>query len=78
MELSSVLSELQMTVQEISRLKPGDIIPIEPPETVTALVEDIPFMRGVLGNSDGHHAIKITEFMKGEQDRQLTIVQGVQ
>lgn len=77
-DLSSVLSEFQMTVQEISALKPGDIIPIEPPETVVAMVENIPFMRGVLGNSDGYYAIKITEFLAADRNRQLPTVQGVQ
>lgn len=77
-EMSSVLAELQMSVHDISRLKAGDIIPIDQPDTVLALVEDIPFLRGVFGNSDGRHAIKVTEIVAAAPSRQLTTLPGAQ
>lgn len=77
-EVSSVLAELQMSVHDISRLKAGDIIPIDQPDTVLALVEDIPFLRGVFGHSEGRHAIKVTEIVATAPSRQLTTLPGVQ
>lgn len=60
-ELSSILVEAQMTIADILRMRPGDIIPISMPEKVTIRAEDIPIFRGVLGISDDRMAIKVVE-----------------
>jgi flagellar motor switch protein FliM len=39
----------------------GDIIPIEMPDTVTVLIEDLPTFRAKLGKSRDNIALKITE-----------------
>lgn len=75
--LSGVLAERSMTVQDVARLRVGDIIPIEAPETVLALVEHVPFLRGVLGNADGRHAIKVTDILPAPS-RALTVIEGDQ
>ncbi|WP_019591423.1 flagellar motor switch protein FliM [Thioalkalivibrio sp. ALE20] len=59
-EISSVLTEAEVTVQELLDIKPGDIIPVDIPEEVTLKVEDIPLLRGKFGVSNGQNAIKIT------------------
>jgi flagellar motor switch protein FliM len=64
-ELSSVLAEFNLTVQELGSLKVGDVIPLDLPDTVTATVKNIPVLRGVFGNSAGRHAIKVTGFIPG-------------
>lgn len=74
-EMSSVLAELRLTVEELGRLKAGDIIPLELPDTVTATVEDIPVLRGVFGTSEGRHAIKVTGFPGIGPGRQMVTVQ---
>lgn len=60
-ELSSTLVEVELSLRELMQLKPGDVIPIELPETVTLRAEDIPIFRGTFGVSKGYNAIKITE-----------------
>ncbi len=77
-ELSSTLLETQLSVREISGLKAGDVIPVELPETVTAVVNDIPVLRGVFGMSDGRNAIKVTNLIKAPSNRQLMSITGVE
>ncbi|WP_018139228.1 MULTISPECIES: flagellar motor switch protein FliM [unclassified Thioalkalivibrio] len=60
-EVSSTLTETEVTVQELLDIQPGDIIPINLPETVTLRVEDIPLFRGKFGVSDGKNAIQVTD-----------------
>ncbi len=63
-ELSSDLTETQVSMREILNFKAGDIIPIELPELVTLRAEDIPVFRGQLGVHQGMNAIKIVESIK--------------
>ncbi|HEB99179.1 MAG TPA: flagellar motor switch protein FliM, partial [Thiotrichales bacterium] len=60
-EVSSTLTQVSITMGELMDLKPGDVIPIDMPETVTVRAEGIPVFRGRLGTSNGMRAIKITE-----------------
>lgn len=60
-ELSSVLTETTLSLQEILRLKVGDIIPVELPEQVLVRAEGIPVLRGRFGSSRGKNAIKVNE-----------------
>jgi len=63
-EISSVLTETTLTIEELLEVKPGSIIPIDLPETVILNVEDIPLFRGKFGVSNGINAIKILEQIK--------------
>ncbi len=65
-ELTSVLTETELTVRELMALKPGDVIPIDMPETVVLRSEDIPLFRGRFGVSNGSRAVKITERISQE------------
>ncbi|NKN33207.1 flagellar motor switch protein FliM [Marichromatium bheemlicum] len=67
-EIFSMLTEATLTVRELLDIRPGDIIPIELPETVVLNVEDIPTCRGRFGTSNGNNAIKITEFLQGNKE----------
>ena len=60
-EVSSTLTQVTLSMGELMDLKPGDVIPIDMPETVTVRAEGIPVFRGRLGTSNGMRAIKITE-----------------
>lgn len=63
-EISSVLTEATLTVQQLLDMRPGDIIPINLPESVVLNVEDIPLFRGKFGVANGSNAIKIAEYIK--------------
>lgn len=60
-EVSSMLTDTEVTVQELLDIQPGDVIPIDLPEVVTLKVEDIPLFRGKFGVSDGKNAIQVTD-----------------
>jgi flagellar motor switch protein FliM len=72
-ELESTLTETELTLRDIMNMKPGDIIPIEMPETVTLRAEGIPIFRGTLGIANDNMAIKIVKQVerpgKGRADR---------
>ncbi|MBB4124753.1 flagellar motor switch protein FliM [Xanthomonas translucens] len=58
--VSSVLAQKQMTLRELTRLKIGDVLPIELPKQVPLCVENIPVFTGEFGISRGQNAVKIT------------------
>jgi flagellar motor switch protein FliM len=55
----AVLAQAQVSLRELVRLSPGDIIPIEPPQQVTLFAGDVPLYRGRFGVSQGRNALKI-------------------
>lgn len=59
-ELSSALARRQISLRELSRLKVGDIIPIDLPGQVTLNVENMPLFTGEFGTHGGRNAIKVT------------------
>jgi len=58
--LKGKLLEKKIRLSELSRLKPGDIIPIEMPETLMVLANGIPTFRGKMGEANGNLAVKVT------------------
>ncbi len=63
-EVNSLLVEKIMSIRDIMRLKKGDVIPIEMPETVILKAEGIPVFEGKVGISDGNYAIQIIDKVK--------------
>ncbi len=59
-ELSSVLANRRMSLRELTRLKIGDILPIDMPREVPLCVEGIPVFTGEFGVANDRNAIKIT------------------
>jgi flagellar motor switch protein FliM len=59
LELRAVLAQAKISLGELVRLTPGDIIPIDPPQDVTLLVGDVPLHKGRFGVSQGRNALKI-------------------
>jgi flagellar motor switch protein FliM len=55
----AILAEAQISLRELVRLSPGDIIPIEAPQQVTLFAGDVPVYRGRFGISQGRNALKI-------------------
>ncbi|PLY15075.1 MAG: flagellar motor switch protein FliM [Sedimenticola sp.] len=63
-ELSSILTQTKISMKELSKLKAGDIIPIDFPETVQMTAADVPLFKGKLGTTKGKYAIKIDSWIK--------------
>lgn len=59
LETRAILAQAQISLGELVRLSPGDIIPIETPQQVTLLAGDVPVYRGRFGVSQGRNALKI-------------------
>jgi flagellar motor switch protein FliM len=59
LDTRAILAQAQISLRELVRLSPGDIIPIEPPQQVTLLAGDVPLYRGRFGVSQGRNALKI-------------------
>jgi flagellar motor switch protein FliM len=59
LETRAILAQAQISLGELVRLTPGDIIPIETPQYVTLLAGEIPLYSGRFGVSQGRNALKI-------------------
>ena len=59
--LSTHMMDVKLTLKDIMELKPGYIIPIEMPDHITVLIEDLPTFRAKLGRSRENVALKIIE-----------------
>ena len=59
-EARVILAQARVSLGELVRLVPGDIIPIDPPQQATLLAGDIPLYHGRFGVSQGRNALKIT------------------
>jgi flagellar motor switch protein FliM len=62
-ELSSTLTDVQMSVKQLAELKEGDIIPFDMPEEVDVDAADVPIFKAKLGVSDGNYALKINNWI---------------
>ncbi|GAA6185423.1 MULTISPECIES: flagellar motor switch protein FliM [Alteromonadaceae] len=59
--VSTHMLDVDISLQRLMDFEPGDIIPIEMPETITVLIEELPTFRAKLGRSRDNIAVKITE-----------------
>ena len=62
--LSCTLSHANLRLGDLLNLKGGDIIPINYPDKITIMAEDVPMFRGTYGVHKGNKAIKIKETIK--------------
>lgn len=60
-DLSTHMVDFDIPLREVMELKAGDILPIEMPEHITVLIEDLPTYRAKLGRSRENLALKIIE-----------------
>jgi flagellar motor switch protein FliM len=63
-DLTTRMMDVDLTLREVMELKAGDIIPIEIPEHITVLIEDLPTYRAKMGRSRDNVALKIVEKIK--------------
>ena len=59
--VSSVLASKRIDLRQLTRLKVGDILPIELPPQIPVCVENIPVFTGQFGLSHGRNAVKIVQ-----------------
>ena len=66
-QLKSTLTTTELTLRDIVKMKPGDVIGIEMPDTVLAKVEQVPVFRGKFGVSRGNCALKVVETLNHDK-----------
>lgn len=59
--VSSVLATRQIDLRQLTRLKVGDVLPIELPEDVPVCIEGIPVFSGKFGTANGCNVVKVTD-----------------
>jgi flagellar motor switch protein FliM len=59
LETRAILAQAEISLGDLVRMVPGDIIPIDAPQHATLLAGDVPLYRGRFGLSQGHNALKI-------------------
>jgi flagellar motor switch protein FliM len=62
-ELAVEFVKMPSTVGEVLHLKKGDVLPIELPERVTAMVERTPVMECGYGTSNGRYALRVEQML---------------
>lgn len=76
-EFTSRIVETEISLRELMELKPGDVIPVELPETVLAKVDDIPVFKGKLGTSRGNLAVKVADVIRSAPPSFQLAVRGL-
>jgi len=70
-DMSCLLGETQLSLNEIMTMKEGDIIPMEMPEKVLLRSGDVPILRGVYGEAHGNKAVKVTESISRPETKEM-------
>ncbi len=58
-ELYSALVEKTLSLHDILQMKPGDVIPVDIPEQVVVMIEDVPVFKGKFGVFNSNYAVKL-------------------
>ncbi len=73
--LGATLTEVAVTLRELMDMQPGDIIPVELPEVVSARVEGVPVLQGKFGVSRGNMALKVVESLASHSKSSAILLQ---
>ena len=66
-EIRAQLTTTTVSLGDILKMRAGDIIPVQIPEVITAVVDEVPLMECRYGQQGGQYAIKIERFITSEQ-----------
>ena len=67
-ELVANLSNTHLKVRDLVALKPGDVVPVEIPESVVATIDGVPMFGGRYGTLNGQYAIRVERILAGPRD----------
>jgi flagellar motor switch protein FliM len=62
-EVVAQLGSGKVSLRDILKLKPGDVIPINIPQHIEALVDNVPLMMCTYGQQNGQYALKLEKFI---------------
>jgi flagellar motor switch protein FliM len=66
--INCTLVETSLTLRELLHMAPGDVIPIDLPETVVVEAENTPVFRGRFGTHEGMRAVQIVDKIQTNPD----------
>jgi len=69
LELSSILTTVELTLGEVKNLDVGDILPISMPDEVIVSASGVPVMRCEYGAHDGKKALKVLSALKASEEK---------
>lgn len=72
-ELVAQLGESEITLGQILKLRAGDVIPINIPETLTVEVDKVAMMECRYGQQNGQYALKVDRFTATADQEQATM-----
>lgn len=75
-DLECDIARRDITLRDIIDLKAGDVIPIEMPENHILTANGVPMFRTTLGQSRGHLALKVNEFIDRSNAQNVSVVEG--
>lgn len=75
-ELVAHLARGKITLGEVARLKPGDVIPIQIPEKIIVEVDHTSLMECTYGQQNGRYALKIERFFAADTSADLASGEG--
>lgn len=67
-EIVAQLGTGKVSLREILKLKAGDVIPLNIPQRIEALVDNVPLMECTYGQQNGQYALKIERFIAASPD----------
>ncbi|AZZ90976.1 flagellar motor switch protein FliM [Hahella sp. KA22] len=62
--LNAAVVRQKISLRSLSRLKPGDVIPVDMPETITVTANGVPIFIAKVGQCNGNLALKIVDKIK--------------
>jgi flagellar motor switch protein FliM len=63
-DMQALFVEKQVPLSDLINFRAGDIIPIDLPEQVMVLAEELPIIRGQFGEHQGNAAVKVEEIIE--------------
>ncbi|HZS80085.1 MAG TPA: FliM/FliN family flagellar motor switch protein, partial [Herbaspirillum sp.] len=77
-ELIANFGTAQLTFTDLLRMQVGDVIPLQPGESVVAQVDGIPVMECSYGQLNGQYALRVEKLLSIAQQETLESIQGEQ
>ncbi|MDX1705762.1 flagellar motor switch protein FliM [Pseudidiomarina sp.] len=66
-ELVANFLDIPLRLPQVMSLKPGDVLPVELPDTVTATVNALPVLECEFGSVNDHRALKVKHLLENHQ-----------
>jgi len=67
-ELVAEFAHVHTTIGKLMRMKRGDVLPLEIPQTVTAQVDGVPLMQCSYGTFNGQYALRVQQLLNHESE----------